>query len=138
VSPRTVTIASGWIVVMLLALTISLPYWLRRARKPTHDGTLFRPTLRVHYWIGYVIAVVTTGHALVTMRPDIAGRANRTGMYIATAGLALAIVQVGIGLVMRKLGGSSRSKAIRVHFWVMALLVLAVLAHLALSGRSRM
>jgi hypothetical protein len=71
--------ASGWLLLALLALTIALPYYLRRRRLRLWRSPLppepARPgRLRFHYWLGYAIAALALVHGMASMTRGIAGR----------------------------------------------------------------
>lgn len=142
--------ASGWLLVALLAVTIVLPYRLRRRRSqprrppapPVRQGSpaparpaglAGRVKLRLHYWLGYAIAALALVHGLASMTRGIAGRAHPAGLKLASVALLVAFCQVGIGLWLR--GKSGRRAAVRrIHFWVMAALVALVVLHVALDS----
>jgi hypothetical protein len=91
--------ASGWLLLALLALTIALPYYLRRRRlrlwrlplppEPARPGRL-----RFHYWLGYAIAALALVHGMASMTRGIAGRAHPAGLKLASAALLVAFCQV--------------------------------------------
>jgi len=140
--------ASGWLLVALLALTIALPYRLRRRRPLLQRSPPVPPTppvlpvparpagrrrLRLHYWLGYAIAALALVHGMASMTRGIAGRAHPAGLKLASLALLVAFGQVGIGLWLR--GKSGRRVTVRrIHFWVMAALVALVVLHVALDS----
>jgi cytochrome b561 len=136
--------ASGWLLVALLALTIALPYRLRRRRPPLHRPPVppappppARPAgrrrLRFHYWLGYAIAALALAHGTASMTRGIAGRAHPAGLKLASLALLVSFGQVGIGLWLRGKSGR-RATVRRIHFWVMAALVALVVLHVALDS----
>jgi hypothetical protein len=133
-SARLFTDASGWILTALLGATIALPYLATRASRRRGIARLASTPLRAHVWVGYLILLLAVVHGWVPMRPDIAGQANRQGLYLATAALLVLFVQLPIGLVLRRPGGRFRLALRRCHFWAMAVLVAATLGHVALSS----
>jgi thiosulfate reductase cytochrome b subunit len=132
-SPRLLAIAaSGWLLVVLLAITIRLPY----RRWPTAPPWLPLPSgMRLHYWLGYAIAALALVHAMSSMTRGIVGHAHAGGLRLASLALLAAICEVAIGLWLRRPGGTRRWQAIRrLHFAVMTLLVTLVAVHIALDS----
>jgi len=134
--------ASGWLLVALLAVTIQIPYRQRRrrVRQPRRSA---RPAwqawparwagLRLHYWLGYAIAVLALVHAMAAMTRGIAGRAHPAGLRLASLALLVALGEVGIGLWLR--GKPQHRAAVRrIHFWVMTVLVALIVIHVALDS----
>lgn len=134
------TALSGWTLVGLLALTIQLPYRLRRrpaaAAAPPAGG---RPApwarLRLHFWFGYAIAGLALVHTGISMSRQIVGRAHHAGLRIASLALLLALVEVLLGLwLRRRTDPAARVTVRRIHFWAMAALAVLVVAHVALDS----
>ncbi len=111
--------ASGWLLVLLLALTVRLAY---RHRRPWH------------YWVGYSIAGLTLVHSWMPMTPGLAGRAHKAGLEIATLAFLLVLIEVGLGLWLRRRGTPKRAALRRVHFWVMVGLCVLVAVHVGLDS----
>ena len=128
------TDASGWVLVILLCATIALPYAANRASRRAGVAALVSSPLRAHFWIGYGIALVTIAHGWVPMRPEIAGQANPAGLYFATGALALVLLQLAIGLALKRPGSRFRRAVKRCHFWVMVVLVGMTLGHVVLNS----
>jgi hypothetical protein len=129
-----VTSWSGWILVVLLAVTITLPYLVRRHAR-SEDGR--RPILlrlQPHYWLGYAIAAITMAHAALSTGTGLALRANATGVYLATGALLLVFAQVFLGLLLREPSVRRRTVVRRRHFWVMVGIVTLTLGHIALNS----
>jgi hypothetical protein len=136
------TAATGWTLMALLAVTIRLPYRLRRpAVFGTPDGTRqgvapgARRRLRWHFWLGYGIAGLALLHGWISMTRPIVGRAHHGGLRLAVLALLLALLEVGLGLwLRRRLDGGRRRLLRRIHFWAMATLVALVVVHVALDS----
>ncbi|HLX07661.1 MAG TPA: hypothetical protein VKY89_07335 [Thermoanaerobaculia bacterium] len=104
------------------------PSWLPRAGAAAG--------LFLHYWLGYAIAALALVHGMASMTRGIAGRAHPLGLQLASLALLAALGEVAIGLQLRRQRTPwSRAAVRRVHFWVMALLVALVAAHVALDSR---
>ena len=146
-SRRLAIAASGWLLVAILAVTIALPYRLRRRlpqprRSPAAPappvpvgpvGPARPKRLRLHYWLGYAIAGLALVHGMASMTRGIAGRAHSAGLWLASVAMLVAFCQVGIGLWLRGKSGP-RAAIRRIHFWVMAALVALVVLHVALDS----
>jgi hypothetical protein len=132
------TRSSGWVLVVLLATTITLPYLLRGAvpaskGRPAPD---FLQRLRPHFWLGYAILGLVFAHAWVAMSAGGAGRADLAGLFLATGALVLVVVQVAVGLNLRDLHRPGRRKLRRAHFWVMVGIATLAIGHIALDSGS--
>ncbi len=125
---------SGWVLVLLLPLTIALPFLLRRRKQHTSDEGLRGGRWRLHYRLGYVIAALAVAHAVVPTSTGLALRVNAAGLYLATAALLLVLVQVFVGLLLREPSLRNRPTMRRWHFWGMAGIVALALGHIALNS----
>lgn len=126
--------ASGWVLVLLLPLTIALPFVLRRRTRRTADEGPAGGRWRLHYWLGYGIAALAAAHAVVPTSTGLALRANAAGLYLATAALLLVFIQVFVGLLLREPSLRNRPVMRRWHFWGMAGIVVLALGHIALNS----
>lgn len=128
---------SGWAAAALFASTVILPT-LARGRLALVGVRWTRPRtiwLNVHYRVGFAIAGTTVLHALLAMS---AGRLPTTpwgeaGIWIASIGLILVLLQVAIGGQVRARRG--RSSVLRsAHVLVVAALVAVGVVHVLLNG----
>jgi len=124
-----VTGVSGWALVLLLPVTIALPFVLRRRPSATVDGRL-----RPHYWMGYGVAALTLAHAAVSTGGGLALRVDPSGVTLATGALLLVIVQVFVGLLLREPSLRRRPLVRRWHVWGMVGIVALALGHIALNS----
>ena len=130
--PYIVTSITGWLMMILLVITILYPFLLR-------GGVLgpvqpFLKRMRFHYWLGYSIAAVVLVHALLPMSAGLAKGADAVGLDLATVALLLTFVQVFLG---RQLSWPKlfRRRVVRGwHFWVMIGIVVFILGHIALNS----
>jgi hypothetical protein len=130
------TSVSGWILIPLFGMVVSLPYLLRGKAFRT-AGVRAGPLLarmRPHYWIGFAIAGLTLLHAVVPMSSGPMRGVNVTGLYLASAALILVIVQVFLGVNLRNPRLPNRRLVRRWHFWVMAAMAGAGLVHIWLNS----
>lgn len=128
-----VTGVSGWVLVALLPLTITLPFLQRRALR-WMDGGPGRQRMQAHYWLGYLIAVVVLLHAGVSIGGGVALHSQPTGLYLASGALALVVIQVFLGLLLREPSLRRRAVMQRRHFWVMVGIVVLALGHIAINS----
>ena len=133
------TAGAGWLAAIALALGALLPYLLRPTPISNISGlelTSSRPYLTrmwPHYWIGYVVAGVSTLHASLPMA-GAQSQLHQEGLWLATVALGLLWVQVWCGLMLR--GHLSRSLRIglrRFHFWSMFIMVALIALHIRIN-----
>lgn len=130
------TSASGWVIVVLVAASISLPYLLRGDFLQLEEG---RPPpylikLKPHYLIGYGILAISFVHAWVAMSNGLTRIFNLAGLYLASGGLALLSIQFIMGLQLRDPRQRNRVKLRRWHFWTMLAVLFLGLAHIMLNS----
>jgi hypothetical protein len=132
------TRASGWILVVLIPATASLPYLMRRpSSAPPAPGGRHAPLLvllRPHYLIGYAIAAVVLAHIWVPMSDGQAGAVDATGLYVATGASVLVFAQVAIGRTLRDPRLPGRRWIRRAHFWTMVAIAALAAIHIAING----
>lgn len=116
-----VTAASGWLLVLLLALTIRIPY-------------RSRPRMPWHYRLGYGIGALTLAHGWAPMTPAIVRHADRAGLGIATAAFLLVLLEIAFGLWLRRRPEPKQGLPRHVHFWIMAGIVALAAIHIGLDS----
>lgn len=125
--------ASGWVIAVLTAVTVVLPFALRRRLRWVGS---YLERLAPHYWIGFTIAGLSLVHAGLAMSsgpiPDSVNWS--VGIWIATGAMLLLFPQVSLGMGLRRPGGADRKRRRRLHLLTMAALVIAGAGHLALNG----
>ena len=130
--PYIVTSITGWLMMILLLVTIIYPFLLRRGvLGPVQP---FLKHMRFHYWLGYSIATAVLVHALIPMSMGLAKGADAVGLDLATVALLLTFVQVFLGRQLSWPKLSMRRVIRRWHFWVMIGIVVFVLGHIALNS----
>jgi hypothetical protein len=124
---------SGWVIAGLTAVTVFLPFVLRRRLR--WAGT-YLERLRPHYWIGLTIAGLSLIHAGLAMSSGPAPQSVdwSVGIWVATGAMLLVFPQVQLGLGLRQPGSPERKRRRRLHLLTMALLVSAGAAHVVLNG----
>lgn len=128
--------ASGWLIVVLTAATITLPYIVRGRRlAPEGWGLGYLQRLIPHYWVGYTIAGVSALHATFAMSgPLQVGSTYATGLWIAAGAMLLVFGQVSLGVRLRNLRGQGRLRLRRWHFVGMVAMAATGALHLWLNG----
>lgn len=121
-------------LVLLLAVTITLPFLLRRHGRTSADRRPFRQRLRPHYWLGYVIAALVLLHAAAALSSGGTALMATSGVYLANGALLAVVAQVFLGLVLREQSPRRTPVYRRRHFWVMIAIVVLALGHIALSS----
>ena len=123
------------IATVLAAVTVALPYLLRRRAR--QQGTISqRPSsfirrLWPHFWAGYVIAAFTMLHMFAAM--NAIARANVAGIWAATLAFFLLLFEIIVGLSLKEQPSVGRKALRRFHFWAMFLFLGALGMHLALN-----
>lgn len=127
---------TGWLIVALMPVTVSLPYLLRgRLLAPAGWTVPYLERMQPHYWIGFTIAGLGLVHAGFAMSAPLpGGSASFAGLWIATGGMFLAVGQAALGQQLRTLRGKTRLRLRKVHFGTMSALVVIGLVHIALNG----
>ena len=134
------SVASAWLVWVLVAATIIIPYLVRPTRIARALGLIGAwsgtklERMRPHMWLGYAIAAVIIGHALLAMRAGGFSQVDRTGIWFAMIALALAIGQLVIGIALAQKICARRSLLRRAHFLTMIGLVVTALGHTLLNA----
>lgn len=132
--------ATGRIAMLLIAVDILLPYILRRTRLSralglTHDhNSTYLHRMWPHYWCGYLLILFSVVHAWFSMQARNVREMNQTGLWFATAGTALLLFQIALGLLLQDRGLQKRKLTRRWHYWIMFAIVLTVAAHIWLNG----
>ncbi len=117
------TSATGYFALLLIGVTIALPYCLRR-------GT---PPMRLHYVVGYIIAALVIVHMMISMSGRMAAHTSVVGLDIATLALLLIVGQIILGTSMaRRSGGRSGLK--RWHFALMLAIAILAIVHVVLNS----
>ena len=126
--PIILTSISGWVVALLLPITITIPLRHSRVQRA------ILPALRPHFWLGYGIAVLAIAHAGIAEGLGVALRANAMGVYLATGALLLVFLQVFLGLLLREPSLRRRPLVRRRHIWVMVCIIVLAIGHIALNS----
>ena len=136
-----ITSVTGWIAFVLIGLEVLFPYLLRRNRLSLWLGTAKigtgTPYLRrmwPHYWLGYVLLLLSLIHSVVPMQAvDLRGM-NMSGLWLATGGFLFLLLQSAIGLWLQDPALSERVTMRSWHYWLMFGVVILVGVHVWLNG----
>jgi len=122
---------SGWALMALLLVNILLPYWFRKRI----DGVAFLKRMRLHFWIGYTLPALIFVHLWIPMVARVLRPEDKWGLYLATAGYGVLILQAIIGSFLRKATGRNYNALLRVHFYVLMIALPLILSHVFLNHR---
>jgi hypothetical protein len=131
---------SGWLATILIGLEILLPYLLRRSRLSDSLGFsagFVRPYLqrmKIHYWLGYLVLILSGSHAWIAMEAGNGSRNNGFGIWYATATLGLLALQNGVGFALQRPEVSLRKYIRGWHYRIMTAIVLFAAAHIWLNS----
>jgi hypothetical protein len=117
---------SGWVLLALLAVTIALPYLLRR-----RPGAFLR-RMRPHFWAGFAVPVLTLAHLAPSMASPWIRTVNVAGLDLASLALLLVLAQVALGARLRRARTGRRSLR-RAHLATMLGIAVLVAGHVALN-----
>ncbi|HUB02616.1 MAG TPA: hypothetical protein VL983_08015 [Terriglobales bacterium] len=137
---------TGWAAMFTTGVEIALPYILRGApRRVPGQGATGQTPVRVmslraklwpHYWLGYALGALVAAHSTFVMGPVMA-RTDAVGIWAATLALALLVLQLSLGLMLKgEIKGSSPggTQLRRWHFWSMFVFVGLVVIHVLRNG----
>ena len=132
--------ASGWSLVIMTAVTISIPFFLHRQLRASpwrfklQQGRAFLRRMRPHYWLGYLIAAVTLIHVVISLGAGLSFGLNLLGLLLAGAAMFLLFAQVLLGRSLRKPGVPSRRALRRLHLILMIIIVVLGASHILLDS----
>jgi hypothetical protein len=81
-----------------------------------------------HYWLGYALAILVLVHSSFVMGPAMR-RGDLIGIWAATFGLGLILLQLGLGVAMQS-GISSQRQLRPWHFRTMLAISALLIVHL--------
>jgi len=136
-----ITSVTGWIAFVLIGLEVLFPYLLRRNRMSVWLGTAKiatgTPYLRrmwPHYWLGYLLLVLSLIHSVVPLQAMDLRRLNMLGLWLAAGGFLFLLLQSVIGWWLQDSALSRRATMRNWHYWLMFGVVILVSVHLWLNG----
>jgi hypothetical protein len=138
--PSLIASASGWALVVMTAVTISIPLALHRQLRASswrfklEKGRAFLRRMRPHYWLGYLIAAVTLVHVVVSLGAGLSLGRSVFGLLLASAALFLLFAQVLLGRSLRKPGVPARRALRRLHLILMIVIVVLGASHILLDS----
>jgi hypothetical protein len=137
--------AWGWLGAALLAMLIAIPYFRIRgmagpvskassanSELPTQGSK--RGSMRVHYWLAPMVAIVSLVHAWIPMSSGRMPHTSMNGLWLATYALGALFLQLFVGLLTRYAGPRRAAAMRRVHFGLMLVVVVLLVSHLWLNG----
>lgn len=133
------SMALGWIGVVLLIAEVALPYLSRPnalARALGVAGAFtgaLADRMRPHAWLGYAIVGLSGVHAIVGLRGGLRS-ADAAGLWFAAAAFALLCAQWLLGSRLMRRALENRQRLRRWHFGAMVGACAAIFAHAFLNG----
>ncbi len=134
------TNVTGWLLLLLLATTTSLPFILRRKALLVSLGVAVIATspylkrMRPHYLLGYAITGIVVAHAWVPMSAGFGGQANTLGLYLGTGALFALGGQVLLGRALQDPQAPNRRMLRRSHLWLMIGIFALAAGHILLNS----
>ena len=130
----------GWMSAALLAGVIAIPYLhglLIRGRRRAGNSLELSPLLPLwpHYWLALALAALSSYHAWPALRAGHILPSLSNGLWLATIALGLLLLQLAVGAVLHYRGAGPARLVRRIHFVLMAAVVLLVVAHIWLNSR---
>jgi len=136
-----ITSVTGWIGFVLIGLEVLFPYLLRRNRLSVWLGTAKiaagTPYLRrmwPHYWLGYLLLLLSLIHSVVPLQAGGLRGLNMIGLWLATGGFLFLLLQSAIGLWLQDSALVGRGTMRNWHYWLMFGVVILVSIHVWLNG----
>jgi hypothetical protein len=133
------SVALGWIAVVLLIATAVLPYLLRPTAfaralgiAGSFTGALVE-RMRPHAWLGYTIVALSGLHAVAALGGGLR-RFDSAGLWFATIALVLLCAQWLLGSRLMRRVLENRQRVRRWHFGAMVGVCAAIFAHAFLNG----
>jgi hypothetical protein len=134
-----VSVALGWIVVVLLIAAVVLPYLLRPTALARVLGVAGSFTgalverMRPHAWLGYAIVVLSGLHAIAGLGGGFR-RFDAAGLWLATIAFVLLCAQWLLGSRLMRRSLEQRPRLRCWHFGAMVGAFAAIFAHAFLNG----
>jgi len=130
----------GWLSTALLAAVIAIPYLngaLIRSRRQAGNSPESSPLLPLwpHYWLALAFAALSSWHAWPALRAGHISPGLTNGLWLATIALVLLLIQLAVGVVLHYRGPGPSGLIRRIHFILMAAIVLLLVAHIWLNSR---
>ena len=140
-SAADITSVTGWIAFVLIGLEVLFPYLLRRNRlslwlgsAKIGTGTPYLRRMWPHYWLGYVLLLLSLIHSVLPMQAvDLRGM-NMMGLWLATGGFLFLLLQSSIGLWLQDSALMERATMRSWHYWLVFGVVILVGVHVWLNG----
>jgi len=129
------TSATGWVSALLIAVTTAIPYVLGR-RGPNSSLQQLGPfliRLRLHYWLGYIILVLSIVHAAFSMTRATFSGSQSLGLFLAMGAFVLLFCQLVLGLNLSNPTQGRRGLR-RWHFRAMLGVAVLGLGHIVLNS----
>ena len=133
------TSAFGWLASIFFAGESLLPYLLRKSAISRWLGTTdaakpYLARMWAHYWIGYALLPLAFFHAWIPMAAGVARGKDMMGLWLGSGSLLLLLVQLILGLSLKRTNLSARRQIRQIHFWIMMAIAVTLVAHIWLNA----
>ena len=131
---------SGWLALILMALTALLPYLFRRSRVSVlldmvpATGRAYLERMWPHFWVGYTVVALSAVHGWIFMTRAPTQRRNSLGLYLASFALLWLLLQLSTGFLLQERELRERRLIRQWHFWSMAGILALVCMHVWLNA----
>jgi hypothetical protein len=137
---QDITSVTGWTGFVLIGLEVLFPYLLRRNRMSLLGsvkigaGTPYLKRMWPHYWLGYLLLLLSLIHTVVPIQAGRLHGLNVLGLWLAAGGLFFLLVQSAIGWWLQDPFLVGRTPKRSWHYWLMFGVVILVAVHVWLNG----
>jgi hypothetical protein len=97
-------------------------------------GTPYLKRMWPHYWLGYLLLVLSLIHTVVPIQAGGLRGLNVLGLWLAAGGLLFLLVQSAIGWWLQGPSLVRRAPMRSWHYWLMFGVVILVAVHVWLNG----
>lgn len=139
-SPQLLTwdASTGCVTVPLLCAGFLIPYTLGLNDPPEplrlKEKIRLSPRdrlkkLKLHHWIGCMAVAATLVHAVIPTVSGVLGKINSLGLWCGVVSAVALLLQVPLGIFLRKVTLLKRRRWRRLHFWLAVTCVATLIVH---------
>jgi hypothetical protein len=98
------------------------------------SGTPYLKRMWPHYWLGYLLLLLSLIHTVVPIQAGELRGLNVLGLWLAAGGLLFLLAQSAIGCWLQDPSLAGRAPMRSWHYWLMFGVVILVAVHVWLNG----